>query len=122
MAYENYGLLFDYKYCSNCHTCEVACKNHLDTDMAKRPGIVVLEKGPYHLDESDPDAWDWDYIPVPTELCDLCAERLDVGKKPSCVHHCLGFCIEYGPVDELAKRAAEIGRKVSIFLPGGPRA
>ncbi|MDR2672969.1 MAG: hypothetical protein LBC35_06810 [Coriobacteriales bacterium] len=117
MAYENYGLLFDYKYCSNCHTCEVACKYHLKTDLAKKPGIVVLEKGPYHLDEDDPDAWDWDYIPVPTALCDLCADRLDAGKKPSCVHHCLAFCIEYGPIDELAKRAQEIGHKVSIIRP-----
>ena len=46
MAYEDYALLFDYKYCSDCHTCEVACKNHLGTDIAKKPGSVVLEMGP----------------------------------------------------------------------------
>ena len=118
--YSNYGLLFDYKYCSNCHTCEVACKNHLGQtaeEFAAKPGIVVLEKGPYHLDEGNPDAWDWDYIPVPTALCDLCADRLDAGKKAMCVKHCLAFCIEIGPIDELAKRALEIGHKVSIYKP-----
>jgi Fe-S-cluster-containing dehydrogenase component len=117
MAYEDYALLFDYKYCSDCHTCEVACKNHLGTDIAKKPGIVVLEMGPYHLEEGNPDAWDWKYIPVPTALCDLCADRLDAGKAPTCVHHCLAKCIEYGPIEEMAKRAAEIGHKVSIFKP-----
>jgi Fe-S-cluster-containing dehydrogenase component len=117
MAYEDYALLFDYKYCSNCHTCEVACKNHLGTDIAKKPGIVVLELGPFHLEEGNPDAWDWKYIPVPTALCDLCVDRLDAGKAPTCAHHCLAKCIEYGPIDELSKRAAEIGHKVSIIKP-----
>jgi Fe-S-cluster-containing dehydrogenase component len=78
---------------------------------------VVLEKGPYQLEDGNPDAWDWSYIPVPTALCDLCADRVDAGKQPTCVKHCLAHCIEFGPLDELAKRAAEIGRKVNIFRP-----
>jgi len=124
MAYENYGFLVDYKYCSLCHSCEVACKYHLqetlgkDIDQGKTPGIVVLEKGPFHLDENDPDAWDWDYIPVPTALCDLCADRLDAGQKPTCAHHCLAACIEVGPLEDLVKRVAELGnKKVLIFKP-----
>ncbi|MEM5767477.1 MAG: oxidoreductase, partial [Bacillota bacterium] len=86
-------------------------------EFAAKPGIVVLEKGPYQLEKDNPDAWDWDYIPVSTAQCDLCVDRLAAGKKPSCVKHCLAFCIETGPVDQLAKRAAEIGRKVSIYIP-----
>jgi Fe-S-cluster-containing dehydrogenase component len=123
MAYENYGLLVDYRYCSNCHTCEVACKFHLqqtlgkEIDLDKTPGIVVLEKGPFHLEEGNPDAWDWSYIPVPTALCDLCADRLDRGEKPACVKQCLAACMEIGPLDELAKRATEIGRKTLIIRP-----
>ncbi|MDR1713988.1 MAG: hypothetical protein LBR39_07565 [Coriobacteriales bacterium] len=117
MAYEGYALLFDYKYCSNCHTCEVACKNHLNVDIAKTPGIVVKEVGPYQLEEGNPDAWEWKNFPIPTKLCDLCASRLDAGKKPSCVHHCLAKCIEYGPVEDMAKRALELGRAVSIIIP-----
>jgi Fe-S-cluster-containing dehydrogenase component len=118
--YSNYGLLFDYKYCSNCHTCEVACKNHLKQtaeQFEKTPGIVVLEKGPYQLEEGNTDAWDWDYIPVPTKLCDLCVDRLEAGKRPWCEKHCLAACIEYGPLDKLAERALKIGHKVSIVKP-----
>jgi Fe-S-cluster-containing dehydrogenase component len=50
-------------------------------------------------------------------LCDMCADRLDAGKKPTCVHHCLASCIEYGPIEDLAKRVAELGSSVSIFKP-----
>jgi Fe-S-cluster-containing dehydrogenase component len=109
--------LFDYKYCSNCHTCEVACKNHLHVDPAKTPGIVIKEVGPYQLVEGDTDAWYWRNLPVPTSLCDLCADRLAAGKKPTCVHHCLANCIEYGPIEELARRVAELGDSVCIFKP-----
>ncbi|MDR1016772.1 MAG: hypothetical protein LBL67_04840 [Coriobacteriales bacterium] len=116
----NYGLLFDYKYCSNCHTCEVACKNHLKQsveEFEQKPGIVVLEKGPYQLDKTTTNDWDWDYIPVPTAMCDKCQDRVDAGKDPTCVHHCLAKCIEFGPIDELAAKAKKIGHKVNIFLP-----
>jgi Fe-S-cluster-containing dehydrogenase component len=123
MAYEDYGMLIDYKYCSLCHSCEVACKYHLqevtgkEIDMAKTPGIVVLEKGPFHLEEDNPDAWDWDNIPVPTALCDLCVDRKAKGEKASCELHCLAACIEIGPFEELSKRALELGHKVMIYKP-----
>ena len=29
-----YGLLIDYEFCTNCHTCEVACKKTHDLPMA----------------------------------------------------------------------------------------
>jgi Fe-S-cluster-containing dehydrogenase component len=29
-----------------------------------------------------------DYLPLPTDLCDLCAARTSRGEKPSCVNHC----------------------------------
>ena len=40
--------------------------------------------------------WLWDYVPVPSDLCDLCEERVSQGKKPACVHHCLAQCMEAG--------------------------
>ncbi len=36
----------------------------------------------------------WNKIPTPTTLCDLCAERVQKGKLPSCVHHCLAAGLE----------------------------
>ena len=95
-----YGLLIDYEYCTNCHTCEVACKKELKLKVGQF-GIRVVEDGP----RVNPDGtWEWNYIPVPTSLCDLCANRVAEGRKPTCVHHCQGGIMEYGPVEELAKK------------------
>lgn len=107
------GLLIDYEYCSGCHSCEVSCKNEKKLPRGKW-GIKLTEVGPWQVTG---DKWEWNYVPVPTELCDLCEDRVKNGETPSCVLHCLGKCMEYGPVEELAKKAAEKGKKVAIFLP-----
>lgn len=114
--YSNYGLLIDYKFCDNCGSCVVACQEYLDLD-ADQKGITVFEKGPWKKEGPIDDCWDWDYIPVPTDKCTMCADRLDAGKKPMCVKHCLTFCMDYGPIDELAKKAADLGEKVMIVKP-----
>lgn len=107
------GLLINYDYCTGCHSCEVACKKSHDIPLGKW-GIKLTEIGPFEVEEGK---WEWDYVPVPTDLCDLCADRVAEGRDPSCVHHCLALCMEYGPLEELAKRAAELGRKTTIFVP-----
>ncbi|AHF05783.1 4Fe-4S dicluster domain-containing protein [Desulfitobacterium metallireducens] len=108
-----YGLMIDYEYCTGCHSCEVACKNELKLPRGKW-GIKLTEVGPFQLTG---DKWEWDYIAVPTDLCNLCKDRVEKGEKPSCVHHCLGQAMEYGPVEELAKKMAEKGKKVMMFIP-----
>lgn len=119
--YSSYGLLVDFKYCTNCHTCEVACQAEKNLSAGEF-GIKVFENGPYKKQGAKmDDAWEWSYIPVPTYLCDLCADRLDAGRKPMCVKHCLAACMEYGPMTELAKRSVELGNKVAIFKPMGGR-
>ncbi len=106
-----YGLLIDYEYCTGCHTCEVACKQEHDYPVGKR-GIkvqeVVLEnlKGRISID----------YVPFPTELCNLCAHRIAKGERPACVHHCQAGCMKAGTVDELAKELEKKGKQV-LFLP-----
>jgi Fe-S-cluster-containing dehydrogenase component len=77
-------------------------------------GIKLTQVGPFQIDA---DKWEWNYVPVPTQLCDLCEKRTAKGEVPSCVLHCLGGCMQYGPVEELAKKAAEKGSKVAIFVP-----
>ena len=42
---KDFALLVDYKYCSGCHSCEVACKNELGLPVGKF-GIRVLENKP----------------------------------------------------------------------------
>ena len=103
-------LLIDYEYCAGCHTCEVACMqenslpvgkfgirvNEILTETAK--GIII------------------DYIPFPTDLCNLCAARTARGELPSCVKHCQCGCMMYGDIVEMAK-FVEGKAKTVIFAP-----
>ena len=119
--YDNYGLLIDYKYCTNCHSCEVACQQEkgLKPDQY---GIRIFESKPERKEYGVlEDAWDWSYLPMPTWRCDLCSERLQEGRKPMCVKHCLAACMEYGPLDELAAKAEGMGEKIVIFKPMGTK-
>jgi Fe-S-cluster-containing dehydrogenase component len=106
------GLLIDYEYCTNCHTCEVGCKVEREIPDGKW-GIKVFEVGPWQIDD---DHWQLVFVPVPTDLCDLCASRTAKGKKPTCVHNCYSQCMVYGPVEELAKELEKKPRQV-LFVP-----
>ena len=96
------ALLIDYEFCFGCHTCEAACKTEHGF-APKEWGIELRQIGPREI---APDKWEYSYIPIPTELCDLCEDRVKEGRLPTCVHHCQAKVMEYGPVEELAARAA----------------
>jgi anaerobic dimethyl sulfoxide reductase subunit B (iron-sulfur subunit) len=64
-------------------------------------GIRVFDDGPWEIEER---RFNFNKIPVPTDLCDLCAERTSTGKEPVCVHHCLANVMSYGTVEELARK------------------
>jgi Fe-S-cluster-containing dehydrogenase component len=76
-------------------------------------GIKIAEIGPWKIGE---DRWQYSYVPIPTEQCNLCGKRVAQGKLPACVHHCQAAVMRYGKVDELAK---EIGdkRQMALFTP-----
>jgi Fe-S-cluster-containing dehydrogenase component len=92
-----FALLIDYEYCTGCHSCETACKKELGLPFGQY-GIKLLEYGPV---EVSPDKWELNYIPFPTSLCDLCPDRVDLGKLPACVHNCQAKCMQFGRLDEL---------------------
>ena len=101
-----YGLLVDYEYCCGCHTCEVACKQENNFPVGKS-GVIVNEiitevGGRIRID----------YIPILTELCNLCGARTAIGELPSCVKHCMAGCKMYGTVAELAKVMEDKPRSV----------
>lgn len=104
-----YGLLIDYEYCTHCGSCEVTCKEEHGYPVGQW-GIKVLGDGPWKIDD---DTWNWNWYPVLTDLCDLCADRTSKGREPMCVHHCLANIIKYGEVEELAK---ELAKKPKQFL------
>lgn len=110
------GLLIDYTYCTGCHSCEIACKNHLGLPVGKW-GIKLTEIGPFVIQQGTPNKFEWIQMPVPTSLCDMCADETAKGNKPMCVHHCMGACIDYGTVEELASKMDSRGAKQVLFLP-----
>jgi Fe-S-cluster-containing dehydrogenase component len=79
-----------------------------------KTGIKVTQEGPWRVVD---DRWEWNFIPVTTELCDLCDQRTAHGQTVSCALHCLGNVIEYGPIEELAKKMDAKGKKVMMYLP-----
>jgi Fe-S-cluster-containing dehydrogenase component len=93
-----YGLLIDYEYCTGYHTCEVACKKVLQLPVGKY-GINLNQV----LMEVSPGKWFNVYIPIPTDLCNLCEERVKKGETPSCVKHCQAAAMKFGKIDELAE-------------------
>ena len=108
------GLLIDYEYCTGCHICEVSCKNEHNLPRGQQ-GIKMTEVGPFQINA---DKWEWSYVAVPTSLCNLCEHRTSKGETPSCVLHCLGKCMEYGPIDELAAKMKEKkSKRVALFAP-----
>jgi Fe-S-cluster-containing dehydrogenase component len=98
------ALLIDYEFCYGCHTCEAACKFEHGWDKGQGlSGIELHRMGPREIAD---DKWEYTFVPVPTELCDLCEERVAQGKLPTCVHHCTAKVMEYGEADELMERFA----------------
>ena len=107
-----YALAIDYEWCSGCHSCEVACRKALDLPSGQW-GIRVLKDGPRQKEDG---SWEFNNLPMPTSLCDLCASRTAVGKDPSCVHHCPAHVMHFGTVEEMAKYVAEKPMRV-LYTP-----
>ncbi|WP_258360398.1 4Fe-4S dicluster domain-containing protein [Moorella sulfitireducens] len=106
-----YGLLIDYEYCTGCHTCEVACKQEHNFPVG-RWGIKVNEI----ILENFNNRVSIDYLPFPTDLCNLCSHRIQDGMLPSCVKHCQAGCMKFGPVGELAMEMEKKGKMV-LYTP-----
>lgn len=105
------GLLIDYEFCTGCHACEVACRTELGLPVDKW-GIQVLQVGPWQIDDK---RWEYEFVPVPTELCNLCESRVEAGKLPTCVHHCQAAIIKYGTKEELVQEMSK--PKMVLFTP-----
>ena len=69
------GLLINYDYCTGCHTCEVACKQEHGYP-AGRWGIMVKD-----CTRETEGKVQVDFLPFPTDLCDLCARRTAGGRE-----------------------------------------
>lgn len=109
-----YGLFIDYEYCSGCKVCVTACKMEHGFEPNDF-GIVLLQDGPRECSDGK---WEYNYLPMPTSLCNLCESRTEEGKPPSCVMHCPAHCMYFGEIEELSKTVAEKTHRV-LFTPYG---
>lgn len=107
MAYK--GLLVDVEYCSGCQACVLACQQEHGYDETKY-GLLIHKLGPIEIEK---DKWQYDFLPQLTDWCDLCADRVERGKLPSCVQHCQAQCLEYGEIEELAKK---VSRRKQVII------
>ena len=105
-----YGLLIDYNYCTGCHSCEVACQQEHGFPAGKN-GIIVTE---YEYETFTKLAID--YLPYPTDLCDLCINRHKEGELPTCVKHCQARVIRFGYLGDLVKEM-EDRPKMVLYAP-----
>ena len=97
------GILVDYEWFSGCHACEMACAVELTHDFPEgHCGVKIHEEGIYQIGE---DRWTDINMPIFTDLCDKCEERMAQGaKEPTCVKHCQAHVLTYGPIAELAEK------------------
>lgn len=112
-----YGLLIDYEFCTNCGSCVVSCKEEHDYPVGKW-GIKLYCDGPWSIDD---DEWNWNWFPMPTDLCDLCADRTAKGREPICVHHCLANVLSYGRIEDLAKKLTDKPKQLLIVPAFRPK-
>ena len=107
----DYAILIDFEYCTGCHTCEVACKQEYNRKAGQDGGVKVVEI----LHNFGNDKLDLINLPVFTKTCILCAPRVKKGLKPACVQHCMSGCLDFGPVEELAKKMNK--KRMAIWRP-----
>lgn len=98
-----YAMAIDYDYCTGCHTCEVSCKMEHGLPTGQW-GIKLTEIGPWEYGDGQ---WQYKWVPVPTDQCDRCPERLAVGKKPMCVANCYTACMKFGTLEEVLQEIAD---------------
>jgi Fe-S-cluster-containing dehydrogenase component len=95
---ERKGLMIDYQYCTGCHSCEIACKQEHHHPVG-RGGLYLHEI----ITECPDKTLRIDYLPFPTQYCNLCAAKTTMGEPPACVKHCQASTMYYGSLLELAK-------------------
>ena len=103
------ALLYDVEYCTGCFACTVACKQEhcFDADIWGKKVIEQIYTYPNgHVQV--------DNVPFPTNLCDLCKDRIASGEddKPACVKACQAGIIFYGEDSDLLEKSKELKRPV----------
>ncbi|MDR0514950.1 MAG: 4Fe-4S binding protein [Coriobacteriaceae bacterium] len=94
------GFLVDVDYCTGCEACVLACQQEKGYSE-KEFGLKIQKLGPLKIAEKD---YQYDFIPLFTKWCDLCADRVAKGKQPACAQHCQSRSLEFGDIEKLSAR------------------
>ncbi len=117
MGLSKNGILFDYEWCTGCHSCEISCQIEHGFPVGQT-GVMVFEVGPYKISgENFRENWQYSYQIALTKQCNGCAQRIAFGKEPTCVKHCQAKCLTYGSLDELHPKLAE-KKNQALFVLG----
>lgn len=76
-----------------------------------RMGIKVQKLGPWRTPAG---GWQYDFIPFPTDWCDLCERRVAAGGRPACVDACTYSSIKTGTLGHMEEVAAIKGKHLLI--------
>lgn len=95
------GLFIDYEFCTGCKACVVACRMEHGLPIDQY-GIVVSEVGPWEIVPGD-NHWQYAYVPIPTDQCDACVGRREMGHEPICVQSCQANVMKFGEIEDLMK-------------------
>ena len=95
-------ILANINRCTGCWTCSLACKMAYDLDVDQfRMYVRTLGSG----EGIDEPAGEWpnlsmDWMPIWTQKCTMCPDRISEGKDPYCVYNCPTGALTYGDLDD----------------------
>ncbi|MBN1106716.1 MAG: hypothetical protein JXL84_25160 [Deltaproteobacteria bacterium] len=99
------ALVANLDLCMGCLACEVACKQeHRLAEGEKWMRVITL--GPVEIDGE----LAMDFLPSPTERCDLCEARRAEGKRAFCAEVCPTRALSVQQETELSKMLRIDGR------------
>lgn len=78
-----YGILVDLERCVGCYACEVACRQEHSAALTT-PWIKLHTIGPRDTGAR----LSMEYVPLLTDNCILCRDRLKAKREPACVAVC----------------------------------
>jgi anaerobic dimethyl sulfoxide reductase subunit B (iron-sulfur subunit) len=111
---ESKAFIVDANWCYGCHTCEVACQTEHGFPV-EQTGIKVLEIGTWSYVRDGEEKWQKNFVALPTDQCDGCADRLKDGEQPTCVRHCFAACLKLGELGEIKAQATGLRQTVYVI-------
>lgn len=108
---KRYAMLVDYEHCIGCSECETACLEVHGCGTDKM-GIKVQKLGPWR---SPDGGWQYDFVPIPTDWCDLCESVPPEGSDPACLLRCTYSVIKFGTLEKVSEFAEIKGKQIVVL-------